>query len=130
MIDCTITSGAISAAAALIGVGIGSVLTYKFGRIRDRLELRRDVLRRVMGYRWQLTLSDSQSKGEFFTALNEILIVFAGEKEVEKAHEKYQIKHNFDDLVYLVKVMAKSAKIPTEKIDRNWFESPFVGGVD
>ena len=46
---------ALTVFAALFGAALGACLSHRFSRNRDHLELKRDVLRRVMGYRWTLT---------------------------------------------------------------------------
>ncbi len=79
----TISSEAVTAFAALLGAAIGAFLTHKYNRKRDHLELKRDVLRRVAGYRWHLTSGHQKSDSPVFTALNEIFVVFAGDKNVE-----------------------------------------------
>ena len=80
-----ILSLAVAALAALLGAALGAFLTHHYNRNRDHLEVKRDVLRRVMGYRWQLSTGQNSSNGALFTALNEIAVVFAGETEVEEA---------------------------------------------
>ena len=48
-------SEAVTAFAALVGAALGAFLTHWFSRNRDHLQVKRDVLRRLLGYRWQLT---------------------------------------------------------------------------
>ena len=63
---------------------MGAWLQHRFGRNRDRLEMKRNVLRRFMAFRWQM--AEGQVTGEgCLVAFNEIPVVFAGDVEVEKA---------------------------------------------
>ena len=90
---------AITAFLALLGVALGAALgaflTHSYNRKRDHLELKRDVLRRVMGCRWQLTGRGTYDNA-IFTALNEIPVIFAGDKEVENAFHELSCKHPED----------------------------------
>lgn len=126
----TIPSEAVTAFSALVGVALDTVLTHLYNRKRDHLELKRDVLRRALGYRWQLTPGRGSGNGEFFTVLNEIPAVFAGEKAVEREVEAFRsgLDAGFRavHLPPLLKAMAKSARVP----DKGWSEelliSPFA----
>lgn len=128
MSECPIPSEAVTALAALLGAALGAFLTHRFGRHRDHLELKRDVLRRVLGYRWQLTPGNRHTDGHFFTALNEGLVVFAGDKDVECKIDAF---HALDDdsraggLQPVAEAMAKSAQVPTEAWKTELFERPF-----
>ena len=127
---CIVPSEAVTAFVALIGAAmgaaVGAFLTYLYTRQRDHLQLKRDVLRRLMGYRWQLTPGRESSEGAVFTALNEIPVVYAGEKAVEEALDRFQegVSGGFraEHLVPLLRAMARSAGIP----DRQWKEEFLV----
>ena len=101
----------------LIGAFIGSTFTYLFNRRRDHLELKREVLRRVMGYRWQLATMESYSDDcSFFTSLNEIPVIFAGDYKVEKAFEKFRTSPKAGrELIPLIQAMVIACKIKTQK---------------
>ena len=124
-------SEAVTALAALLGAALGAALSHRFSRSRDHLELKRDVLRRVMGHRWTLTEGRQDSEGHFFTALNEALVVFAGDEEVGseiQTFHKIVARASFraEDLQPLAEAMARSARIPHEAWDNNMFERPFA----
>ena len=125
-----IPSDAVTALAALLGVAIGAFLTHKYNRKRDHLELKRDVLRRVAGYRWHLTPGNQKLDSPIFTALNEIFVVFAGDKNVERQIEIFRValKRGFRayDLRFLLEAMAKSAKVSHERWSNDLLEIPFV----
>ena len=120
----------VTAFLALLGAAIGAYLTHRFNRKRDHLELKRDVLRRVMGYRWNLTEGRQEPQGQFFTALNEAFVVFAGDRKVVcelrsfsgEIREGFRAKH----LYSLTKAMARSAKVPHKEWDVELFEHPYT----
>ncbi|MCY4263225.1 MAG: hypothetical protein OXC97_08005, partial [Candidatus Dadabacteria bacterium] len=124
-----IASDAITALAALLGAFIGALLTHKYNRKRDHLELKRDVLKRVAGYRWHLTLGNQKPDSPIFTALNEIFIVFAGDKNVEREIANFHktLKRGFqaEDLRPVLEAMAISAKVPHESWSNDFLESAF-----
>ena len=120
--------------AALLGVAIGACLSHWLNRKRDHLELKRDVLRRVMGYRWNLTVGRQDPQGYIFTALNEALVVFASDKKVvceirsfhKEIREGFRAKH----LYSLATAMARSADVPHREWDMELFEHPFAFPFD
>ena len=85
MLGWEVLSPAATLLAAGLGAASGAWLQHHFSRKRDHLEIKRGVLRRVIGYRWQLTAGRAHPDGAVFTALNEIPVVFAGDKDVETA---------------------------------------------
>ena len=123
---------AVTMLAAFGGAAVGSWVGHRFSRSRDHLEMKRDVLRRVLGYRWQLTPGRAHPDGGAFTALNEIPVVFAGDKDVETAlgkfrgavNEGFRAKH----LVPLVQAMAKSAEVPHKGWSQDLIQHPFTPG--
>ena len=126
---CTISSEVVTALSALLGVVLGAFLTHWYNRKRDRLELKRDVLRRVMGYRWQLT-GRGTSDYAVFTALNEIAVVFAGEKNVENALTTFRGRVNqgfrAEHFPALLEAMAKSARIPHKRWSKDLLDTPLA----
>ena len=122
---------AVTALFALLGAALGAYISHQFSRKRDHLELKRDVLRRVMGYRWTLTMGRQDSEGHFFTALNEALVVFAGDKEVMSEIQTFHtivVRDGFraEALQPLAKTMARSARVPHEQWNQDMFERPFT----
>ena len=126
---CMIPSEAVTAFSALLGVALGAFLTHWYNRKRDHLELKRDVLRRVMGYRWQLT-SSKTSDYAVFTALNEIAIVFAGDKDVENALTTFHANVNkgfkAEHFPPLLQAMAKSARVPHKRWSKDLLNTPLT----
>lgn len=128
---CAIPSEAVTALAALLGAAIGAFLTHKYNRKRDHLELKRDVLRRVAGYRWHLTSAHQESDSPIFTALNEIFVVFAGDKNVEceikRFHKTLQLRgFRSEDLRPLLEAMARSAEVPRKRWSDDLLGNPFA----
>ena len=94
--------------------------------------MKRDVLRRLMGYRWQLAEGHGNREGAVFTALNEIPVVFAGHRNVEDALSTFHrsIKDGFrsEHLVALAMAVAKSAEVSHKGWTPELIESPFTPG--
>ena len=127
---CMIPSEAVTALSALLGVVLGAFLTHWYNRQRDHLELKRDVLRRVMGYRWQLT-GRGTSDCAVFTALNEIAVVFAGDEKVENALTTFRgccVNRGFrvEHFPPLLKAMARSARIPHKRWSKDLLDTPLA----
>ena len=124
----TILSGGVTAFSALMGAALGAFLAHRFNRNRDRLELKRDVLRRVVGYRWHLTPSTPNSDSPFFTALNEIVVVFAGDEDVQHELNRFRQRLNEEfrreHLRPLLEAMARSADVPHKWWSDDLIESP------
>ena len=123
------------ALTALAGVIIGTYLSHLFGRKRDQLELKRDVLRRIMGHRWTLAEGYDDPEGHFFTALNEALVVFAGDNNVENEIETFRMvisegRFRAETLQPLVATMAKSAKVQHAGWNKTLFEYPFTPKIN
>ena len=98
---------------------------------RDDLELRRDVLRRLYGYRYRLTGSLMGTDGEPFVALNEARIVYAGFPNVVAALNRMQDELGVEgrltrNIVALVTAMADAADISVKDLDDKLVVSPFT----
>ena len=97
---------------------------------RDELAARRDVLRRVFGYRYRLTPERQGQDGEPFIALNEALLVYADFPEVTKAVVRILKKEDFmegdSNIVELVRAMGRAADLPIENLDKDLIITPLV----
>ena len=102
---------------------------------RDELMLRRDLLRRLLGYRYRLTESLMGQDGEPFIALNEVLVVYSDFPKVIASlrtfHSELEVEGRLsDNLVTLAGAMAEASQISTEgmeKIIERPFTPPYVG---
>ena len=123
-------SEAVTGLVTLLAVILGAVLGHWFSRMRGRRELKRDVLRRVIGYRWTLAEGRQDPEGHFFTALNEAIVVFAGdtdvEREIERFHRGLSREFRAEDLQPLAMAMAQSARVPSKAWKQELFERPFT----
>ncbi len=110
-------------AGGLAGGLAGAFAAYWLNRVRDILAIKRDVLRRVLGYRWSITtnhIEDPQYAGErghFFTALNEVSVVFARDKKVQSKLDQFNDAVNSEegfrseDVPPLVMAMVEASKL-------------------
>ena len=131
MSEPVVSSEAVTALVALLGAAfgaaLGALLAHRYSRKRDHLEMKRDVLRRLMGHRWELTPKHGTQEGAVFTALNEIPVVFAGHKEVERALDAFRIS-SINNLLPLAMAMARSAEVPHQGWTQELFDHPFTPG--
>ncbi len=108
-----------------------SYLTYVRWR-EDRLAAKRDVLRRLVGNAYRLTPRFAGKQGEPFIALNEALVVFAGNEKVVSALTKFKMNLGAGDLSgdlgRLVVAMIEAAKLPGR--DRGAFRTMLHSLVD
>lgn len=98
---------------------------------RDELELRRNVLRRLLAYRYRLTAGRVGTEGEPFVALNEAWVVFSRFPEVTgaltKMHDELGVEGRLrPNIIALVRVMAAAAEIPVQNLDDDFIERPFT----
>ncbi len=122
---------------SLISGIIGVILTLAFQR---RSEIRRqkiEVLRELSGYRFTLISSgvgaQPSDKARFQSALNQIFIIYADDKNVMRALEEFhtsvvgkQAGSIINDaLVKLFKTMAKSARVDISQLNDSFFLTPF-----
>lgn len=90
---------------------------------RDELTLRRDVLRRLVGYRYRLTESLKGRDGEPFIAMNEVMVVYADFPQVIESlltlHRELEVEGRLsDNLVSLVQAMAHASQVPTDGMEK------------
>ena len=111
--------------AALAATGIQVWLHRRY----DQRERRRDVLRRLVGNRHFLRGDpDVQSNAEPYISLNEIFVVFANYPDVVSAVKQYHRTHGLDDLLTLIKVMAKASDVPIDNVNDEFILRPFGPG--
>ena len=117
---------------AIIGAVTASFLNFHFNRKRDQREMKRDVLRRILGYRWTLTKGNLHHNHHFFTALNEASVVFAGDRDVEREIDRFyraiQGEFRAEQLFPLAVAMATSAEVSSEAWTEERFKTPFAPG--
>ena len=130
------------AAGSVVFAGISAFIAFRTVRQsarlqqdqwrHDELDLRRDVLRRLLAYRYRLTESFVGSKdGEPFIALNEAWVVYAGCPQVtgalirmhDEIGEEGRLSRN---IVAVVRAMADAANISVEHLNDNLIEHPFT----
>jgi len=121
------------AAGAVFGAMSAALLTWRLNRRERDLALKRDVLRRIFGYRFVLTGHPDRLQlqgGEPFVALNEAWIVFSKCPEVvralERMHRGLSQGSLRDDLVTLTKAMAKNCDLPSGGFNDRYFVYPFA----
>ena len=117
--------------SALVSGLLATCVSYYLNRKHTRDLQKRDVLRRLVGCRFVLTQPGVDSKGEPFIALNETFVVYAGHREVistlRKMHEELHLPDRMpDNLLSLVKEMAKATKIPIHQLNDDFFLRPFT----
>ena len=120
----------ISGIFLLFSALIATYVSYCLHRRHTKYLLKRDVLRRLVGYRF--FLNKKGLEGEPFVALNETFVVYAEHTEVisalRKMHEDIGSDRQNDNLVSLVKAMAKAANVDIHQLNDKFFLKPFTPG--
>ena len=122
---------------SIVSTGIAGVSVWMARRLQEEqwwrsgLEVRRDVLRRLSGYRYRLTEGRMGQDGEPFVALNEAWVVFAEFPEVRSALVKMHMGLGEPDRlsenhVSLVRAMAGVARVPVDDIYDVMLGRPFT----
>lgn len=124
----------------ILGSGVVAALVAAFvsARLQQRASVianKRDVLRRLVGYRFSLTTAafGNSDNGEPFVALNEILVVYADHEDVVCAL-KAMLRDSGDDsklhgnLTNLIRRMADAARVPFAQLDNELLLQPFTPG--
>jgi hypothetical protein len=108
--------------SGLLGVIISNVY-HKKQQIRT---IKIELVKNVLGYRYQLTENYEDSQKEILFALNQILVIFNDSDIVINALIKYHETKSINDLVSLIKSMCDDAKIEY-KYNDILFTTPFAG---
>ena len=117
--------------SALVSGLLATCVSFYLNCQHTKNLLKRDVLRRLVGNRFVLIKPGVDNKGEPFIALNETFVVYADHPEVisalHKMHENLALPDRLhDNLLSLVKAMAKAAKIPIHQLNDDFFLRPFT----
>lgn len=98
---------------------------------RNHLDLRRDVLRRLVGYRYRLTDNYVGTEGEPFIALNEIGIVFAESPKVIGAFDTFRSDRAAGNplapsLGDLIRALCEDAGLPMTHLTKDFIDYPLT----
>ena len=110
---------------------LGALITAWFQRRWHNRIVKVDTLRRLVAYRYHIADQTVSASGEPFVALNEVFVVYSDDpkvlEELEKFHDRiYSNPETLaDDLLRLIRVMAKSTKTKLGVAD-NLVKVPFV----
>lgn len=120
---------------SLVSGLVGGVFLAEFRQWRsdrsERRRMRRDVLRRLVGYRYHLTPQFTGCDSDFWAALNEVVVAYLDDADVIRelhAFRRLIEKRCFKspDLLPLLWSMAKAAELPEERLDSGLIENPLV----
>ena len=122
---------------SLVSIGILAYQLIQKRLMRDEqwkyetMLSRRDVLRRLVGNTFRLTVGFNASDGEPYIALNEAWMVFSDCPEVKQALRTYHNEMNNPDthnqnMLAIIEKMAKRSKVPIDFSDYNFLERPFT----
>ena len=129
------TSIAVTILSSLVSGIVGVIISATYYRRYDERKLKRDVLQRIVGNRFFLTdeLVNERNK-DLFIALNEAFVVFSDSPQViaviRKMHEELGLPGRVvDNLVSLIKEMAKASGIKLGELNDAFIERPFIPRV-
>ena len=121
--------------AAVVLAVSGAAVTYwavqRTQRLADQSErrrMRRDVLRKLVGTRHMIVKGAKPGQGEFWIALNEVVVAFSDDDEVMEALRQFDklVARGFqpEDFVLLTQAMARAAEMGP--LDGHLLEHPFA----
>ena len=126
----------ISVIGILLSGILGVLISHWMTRRAGQLSAKRNLLSRFAGNRFVLTdpLSRMDIGGEPFVVLNEICVVYAKDKGVINALKKFHEEIDrtetlLDNMVTLIRQMAKAAKVPIDRageLNNEFFLKPFT----
>lgn len=123
--------------ASLVSGLIGVFISNRYYKKFEKRKLKTETFRKILGYRGCLTTTvlsqDDINASEFFSALNEVFLIFNEDKEVINSLKKLhkEIKENdklIDNIVDLIKRMADVLGVDYSNINDSFFERPFTRG--
>lgn len=118
--------------SSLISGLIGIFISNYFYKKSEKNKLKMQTFRKIVGYRYCIAdNSNSEDEyNEFFSALNEVFVVFNEDKEViaalKKMHEDLGTAHSLtDNLVNLIRRMSEVLGVNYSIVNDSFFERPF-----
>lgn len=118
--------------SSLISGLIGIFISNYFYKKSEKNKLKMQTFRKIVGYRYCIAdNSNSEDEyNEFFSALNEVFVVFNEDKEViaalKKMHEDLgTAKSLTDNLVNLIRRMSEVLGVNYSIVNDSFFERPF-----
>lgn len=118
--------------SSLLSGLIGVLISLWAYRRYEKRQQKFDTLRRLCGYRYALDPviveagEATGSREDFFSALNEVVIVFHDMVPVIEALEKYKETMKSEELVTLLKTMCAALNVSYELNDSFLFEPFYV----
>lgn len=117
--------------SGLLGSLLGACVSFYLNRRYTETAIKRDVLRRFVANRHLLTTHNKSDGGEPFIALNEVFIVYANHSGVISKLKKMQEELGTperlsDNIVSLIKAMAKAVKVPIGELNDDFLLRPFT----
>jgi len=116
--------------AAFGGSAFGAYLEHRYNRKSNNIDLKRDVLRRLVANRHRLTnpdpLTPINETEEPFIALNEAYAVYSDDKQVIADLQKFHSGFTRDNLTILIKSMAKSVEIAWADFNNDFTAKQFT----
>lgn len=121
--------------SSIISGILGVLISTWYYRRYEKRKRKLEVLRKILGGRFYLTKPSTnfEESEYFFTALNEVFIIFNDSDEVVNALSKMleQINDNrrmLDNLLSLIKAMCNDLDIDYTQVNDSFFERPFTPG--
>ena len=125
-VTVSLLSGLVGAVLGSLGTLLAVYLNSRLEKNRYRLQWKRDVLARLVGNRHFLTPAwIRRSSGEPYIALNQALVAFDDSPSVLAALDKFRVDRNNNNLVTIIKAMAKSSDVRFDGLNDVFITHPF-----
>lgn len=122
--------------ASLLSGVVGVTISTLYYRRHEKRKQKFEVLRRIVGTRYALTeKTTNEAKVVFFSALNEVVVLFHDDREVIGAlnnlHRELKVQGRLhDNLVTLFKAMCRNLNVSSAGLNDEFFLRPFSPSVE
>ncbi len=102
--------------------------TQKLADLSERRRMRRDVLRKLVGTRRAIVREVKHGEGEFYAALNEVVVAFGDDDEVMEELRKFyeRLDQGFQPNNFLLLSQAMAIAAEMGQLDEFLLERPFA----
>ncbi len=107
----TVDSIIVAVVAALLSGLTGVIISNRYYQKQQIKNIKLDLLKKVVGYAFQLTPQYKGETNDIITSINQIVVVFNNSKKVMGLLKQYKDSKRNEDLIRLIKGMCYDLKV-------------------